>query len=90
MRVKDLIEMLEECNPQATVIILSQPSYPFENKLQGMTVRNKSNETSQGGESAFSGSPSDESKADDVILCMGSQLRYGEPAHFDAAENEVY
>ena len=34
MKVQELIEMLEECDPNAEVRYASQPSYPFENSIR--------------------------------------------------------
>jgi hypothetical protein len=36
MKVQQLIEMLEECDPNAEVRYASQPSYPFENSITGL------------------------------------------------------
>ena len=34
MKVQQLMEMLEECDPNAEVRYASQPSYPFENSIR--------------------------------------------------------
>ena len=34
MKVEELIEMLEECDPNAEVRFASQPSWPFENTIE--------------------------------------------------------
>ena len=39
MTVTELIGLLEECDPDATVRIMSQESWPFENAVRGISVR---------------------------------------------------
>jgi hypothetical protein len=71
MTVRELIKMLEELPPRATVLIGSQPSYPFENELAGVVQRTDFMHRE------------DEDWVDedveptDVLLLEGDQLRYG-------------
>ncbi|MEO6044372.1 MAG: hypothetical protein ABIQ47_10680 [Tepidiformaceae bacterium] len=37
--VQELIERLQECDPDAEVRIVSQESWPFENAISGVAVR---------------------------------------------------
>ena len=46
MTVTELIELLEECEPDATVRIMSQGSWPFENAIRGIAVRDDFAESS--------------------------------------------
>ena len=39
MKVKELIDLLEEQDPDAEVLIMSQQNWPFENGVYGVTVR---------------------------------------------------
>ena len=39
MKVRDLMEFLDGCDPDATVLFVSQPGWPFENSIGGMTTR---------------------------------------------------
>lgn len=75
MKVKDLIEALQACNPEADVIICGQPNYPMEHSLARVTTRRNMD---------LAIDDEDETKVlrdgeslDDVILAEGSWLRYG-------------
>ena len=39
MNVKQLIEILEDLDPDAEVLIVSQQHWPFENAIAGVAVR---------------------------------------------------
>ena len=39
MTVNELIELLQECDPEAEVRIMSQESWPFENAIAGVAIR---------------------------------------------------
>jgi hypothetical protein len=73
MKVKALIKILEDCDPDAEVMLTSQPNYPFEYALAGVTVR----------EEALDGEPREDNDwgdgchGNDVLLAEGRQLRYG-------------
>ena len=41
MRVEELIEMLEGCDPNAEVRYASQPTYPFENSIREVVAWDK-------------------------------------------------
>jgi hypothetical protein len=75
MKVKRLIELLELHDPEAEVVLATQPNYPFEHSIMGVAVREDFDESG------------DESKSpNDVVLCEGQQLRYGIKDAWDAAE----
>ena len=42
MKVRDLLEMLEECDPNAEVRFASQPSWPFENTIEDVVSQDDS------------------------------------------------
>ncbi len=70
MLVKELMERLAECDPDANVMIAVQPTYPFENSVKGVVVRedffNKDDDELDDGK-----------KLNDVLILEGNQLRYG-------------
>lgn len=39
MTVSELMNLLEDCDPDATVRIMMQESWPFENAIEGITTR---------------------------------------------------
>lgn len=39
MKVSELIALLEDCNPEAEVVLMTQPNYPLEHELGGVTTR---------------------------------------------------
>ena len=68
MKVKDLLAILSDLDPEADVLLASQPNYPIEYRLGGVAVR-----------SDFA-DPDDLSagaKSNDVLLLEGSHIRYG-------------
>jgi hypothetical protein len=75
MKVSELIEILEEMDPDANVLIMSQENWPFENAVYGVTVR----EEFLGEDAEEDGDDADESSGapSDVFIVEGSQLRYG-------------
>lgn len=76
MRVRDLMTLLSEMNPDAEVKLMVQPSWPFECSLKGLAVRNQF----QSEDEVVNGEP------DDVFLLQGSQLGYGSPEAWDHQE----
>ena len=41
MTVSELMSLLEDCDPDATVRIMMQESWPFENAIEGLTTRDE-------------------------------------------------
>ena len=76
MTIQDLIDRLEEerdmLGPDAEVRMLSQPNWPFEYSIAGVTIRS---EVQRCGDADEEG-PEDEEE-DCVFLCEGTQLCYG-------------
>ena len=71
MTVQELIEALEEYDPEATVHLMEQPSWPFEYSIDAVKARCE-----------FGGGDDEEENEDDlngsdVFLLEGRQLRYG-------------
>ena len=87
MKVSELIEILEEQNPDAEVLVMSQESWPFEMGIHGVTTRDEILRADGDGDAA---DDDDEELADglarsDVFLVEGSQLRYGSKTAWDVA-----
>lgn len=93
MKVAELMEFLERCDPEAEVMLGIQPSWPFEHRIKGVVVRRDFVEPEYDEEGkeiepppvdrhrdsfATAGQP------DDVFLVEGGQIRYGNKAMFDA------
>ncbi len=80
MTVGELIEMLEEQDPDAEVRLQEQPTYPFEYDIAGIT---SSKEIVRAQADEMDGEKADEAEAaaedDDEIIYLleGTQLGYG-------------
>jgi hypothetical protein len=76
MKVRELIKILNDCDPDAEVLLASQPNYPFEYAVAGVVTREDflDQDDSEGDEPEL---PNGE-RLDDVLLCEGQQLRYGD------------
>jgi hypothetical protein len=70
MTVQELIRELRDHDPDATVLIGTQPSYPFEHGVAGVVQRSDfmHREDEDWDEGV---------KPDDVLVLEGDQLRYG-------------
>jgi hypothetical protein len=66
VKVKNLIACLQDYDPEATVRLMVQPNYPFEDSIQGVVERRE-----------FEEEVPDGCKADDVFILDGGQVRYG-------------
>jgi hypothetical protein len=87
MKVHELIEILESMDPDATVLMATQRSYPFENTLHGLVARcdvTDPDEDDDQDEGPFDCAPAGP-RSSDVLLLEGEQLRYGIAAAWDAA-----
>lgn len=87
MKVRDLIEILEDQDPDAEVLIMSQQSWPFENAIAGVAVREEIVEDDEDLDDEEREEPRYEkgTAASDVFIVEGQQLRYGSKAAWDAA-----
>lgn len=87
MKVRDLIEILEDQDPDAEVLIMSQQSWPFENAIAGVAVREEIVEDDEDLDDEEREEPRYEqgTAANDVFIVEGQQLRYGSKAAWDAA-----
>jgi hypothetical protein len=77
MIVSELIEMLQELDPDANVLIMAQQNWPFENGVSHVMTREdmlRSNEDDE--DVVYENGTS----ATDVFIVEGRQLRYGSKA----------
>ena len=89
MKVSELIELLEEQDPDAEVLVMMQQSWPFECQLHGVTTRDEilradcdTDEEEHEDEDAPLG---DGCARSDVFLVEGAQLRYGSKTAWEVA-----
>ena len=87
MKVSELIELLEEQDPDAEVLVMSQPNWPFELGLAGVTTREEMLRADRDED----GDRDDEPRLErgiaksDVFLVEGEQLRYGSKTAWSVA-----
>lgn len=74
MKVRELLERLRDCSPDAEVRIMTQPSWPFENSISGVVERR---EFSDPGAELAEHCTAEHCTLDDVFILEGRQLRYG-------------
>ncbi|MBK6682919.1 MAG: hypothetical protein IPG45_00470 [Deltaproteobacteria bacterium] len=86
MKVSELIELLEEQDPDAEVLVMSQPNWPFELGLAGVTTREEMLRADR-----EDGDDDEEPRLErgtaknDVFLVEGEQLRYGSKTAWSVA-----
>lgn len=86
MKVSELIEFLEDLDPDAEVFIMSQQSWPFENAVAGVAVREEMIEADEDVDHDEREEPHYERSTapNDVFIVEGQQVRYGSKAAWDA------
>lgn len=88
MKVSELIELLEEQDPDADVLVMMQKNWPFECSLAGVTTRDEmlraDERDEDDGEQVEPRIESGTAKSD-VFLVEGEQLRYGSKTAWDVA-----
>lgn len=88
MKVRDLIEILEDQDPDAEVLIMSQENWPFENAIAGVAIREDFVDDDEEDEDDEDGTERQYEKGtapNDVFIVEGQQLRYGSKAAWNAA-----
>lgn len=89
MKVSELIELLEEQDPNAEVLVMMQQSWPFECSLAGVTTREEMlrADRDEDGDDDDEDEPRLErgTAKSDVFLVEGEQLRYGSKAAWSVA-----
>lgn len=90
MKVSELIELLEEQDPDAEVLVMMQQNWPFECSLAGVTTREEMLRADRDEDRA--GDDDDEeprlergTAKNDVFLVEGEQLRYGSKTAWSVA-----
>lgn len=88
MKVSELIELLEEQDPDAEVLVMSQPNWPFELGISGVTTRDEmlradAEERDEDDERAERLDPG--TARNDVFIVEGDQLRYGSKTAWNVA-----
>lgn len=86
MKVSELIELLEEQDPDAEVLVMMQQNWPFELSLAGVTTREEMlradrEERDDDDEPRFERGTA----KNDVFLVEGEQLRYGSKTAWSVA-----
>lgn len=84
MKVKELMEVLKDLEPDAQVLIASQPNWPFEIELSGVVTRAECDAPDEDGREEPRRTDADLSPTD-VFLVEGQQLRYGSKTPFRLA-----
>ena len=82
MKVAELIDILEEMDPDAEVLIGSAPAWPFEYSIAGVTTREDALAEAEGEDDPVY---EDSKGPSDVFLLEGEQLRYGSKLMWSAA-----
>lgn len=87
MKVSELIELLEEQDPDAEVLVMSQPNWPFELSLAGVTTREEMLRADRDEDDAGDDEPRFErgTAKNDVFLVEGEHLRYGSKTAWSVA-----
>ncbi len=92
MKARELIRLLEDHEPEATVRLMCQSNWPFEYGIAGVVsredcLRQERVERESHGEDAGDAVPAigTENRATDVFIVEGSQLGYGMKAAWGAA-----
>jgi hypothetical protein len=87
MKVSELIELLEEQDPDAEVILTIQRNWPLEHRLYGVTTREDmmgADEDAKEDDDWEAETPKDASR-NDVILVEGEFVRYGSSTAWEVA-----
>lgn len=85
MKVSELIELLEDCDPEAEVFLMTQPSWPFECSVRGIALREELEGAEDDEDEARAPRRrEDGAAASDVFILEGEQLRYGSKAAWHA------
>ena len=78
MTVRELIEYLEQFDEDAQVLIMEQPSWPFEYSIDGVITREELIERRKEEDDGTAEELGYGMDKTDVFLVEGTQLRYGD------------
>lgn len=92
MTVGELIHLLGQYDEDAEVILGIQPSYPFEHRVRGVCTRGDFvepdvedySENAESDSEPWRDSFTTKGKRNDVFICEGGQIRYGDRDMFEA------
>jgi hypothetical protein len=82
MKVREMIDILSQFDPEATIYLAAQPGYPVEYATVGVAVRS---ELEGEGEPEARTSPVANSRPNDVLIAEGSFERYGDRRTWEVA-----
>ena len=91
MKVSELIELLEEQDPDAEVLVMMQQNWPFECSLAGVTTREEMLRADRDEDGEGDDDDEEEPRLErgtaknDVFLVEGEQLRYGSKTAWSVA-----
>lgn len=91
MKVSELIELLEEQDPDAEVLVMMQQNWPFECSLAGVTTREEMLRADRDEDGDGDDDDDEEPRLErgtaknDVFLVEGEQLRYGSKTAWSVA-----
>lgn len=88
MKVSELIELLEEQDPEADVLVMMQEHWPFECRLAGVTTREeilRADREEDGEDDEDEPRLERGTATSDVFLVEGEQLRYGSKTAWSVA-----
>ena len=91
MKVGELIELLEEQDPDAEVLVMMQQNWPFECSLAGVTTREEMLRADRDEDGEGDDDDEEEPRLErgtaknDVFLVEGEQLRYGSKTAWSVA-----
>jgi len=87
MKVKELMQLLGYCDPEAEVVMASQRSWPVEHSVSGVATREGCRRAAEeADEHAGERGYQPGTAASDVILAEGTWLRYGEREAWHATQ----
>ena len=81
MTVGELLERLQDLDPEMEVRLMTQMNWPFENSIVGICTRSEMHAEQDGDEDA-----EPDSDAEEILYIVeGQQICYGDSAAWDAA-----
>ena len=90
MKVHELIEILQDMDPEADVYVMAQESWPFEHRIRGVCQRQDFTDADPEADAPPEdgdrwGASESQLPQNDVFIVEGGQVRYGAKAAWDAA-----
>jgi hypothetical protein len=83
MTVGHLIRILQVLDEDTEIRIASQPNWPFEYSIAGVTTRSRYDDEEDGMESDSEPGEEDQDPPDIAFIVEGEQLKYGDKKAFD-------